>query len=278
MTRTCTYCGETSPATLSSCPSCGRSFAVGQIEQVMTPPRGVSVPDGGQADGLYTRMALKAVDLSDTFNALFGQPMPGWRAEMGRPGMSTAGGRQALQHIGLRGSDGGTLVVGSVDPTAARAEIRSYRRVDAMFRERYRRPIPIRAPDWDRFAQRLVQFLKEEGIAVRVDSGAGGRDDETDALDAPPSSFPVAWVALGCLVVALIAGVVTWTLMTRPAAPVGPVLSAPMMPPGAMPAWPAPAGPPGPPLLPPLPPRIAPPPFAPPPLAPPPIVPPAPGP
>ena len=272
MTRTCSYCGETSPATLDNCPSCGRSFATGQLEHVMTPPQGTVAPPADPNDGLYTRMALKAVDLSDTFNALFGEPMPGWRAEMGRPGMSTAGGRQALQHIGLKGSGGGTLVVGTVDAAAARCEIRSYRRVDQMFRERYRRPLPIRAPDWDRFAHRLVEFFREEGMAVRVESGAGtGRDDETEELDVPSGSSSLAWIAIACLLVALVAGVVTWAILTRtPAPPPAPA---------AIPGWPA-AAPPGawptspspPPLLPPLPPRISAPPILPPlpPLSPPP--------
>lgn len=283
MTRTCSYCGETSPASLDNCPSCGRSFATGQLEHVMTPPQGTAAPPADPNDGLYTRMALKAVDLSDTFNALFGEPMPGWRAEMGRPGMSTAGGRQALQHIGLRrsdgpgggkGSGGGTLVVGTVDAAAARCEIRSYRRVDAMFRERYRRPLPIRAPDWDRFAQRLVQFFREEGMAVRVESGAGsGRDDETEELDVPSGSSPLAWIVIACLLVALVAGVITWAVLTRSPAPPPPGAVPAFLPAGTpSPAWPA-GAPPGawpaqpsplPPLLPPLPPRISAPPILPP--------------
>lgn len=260
MTRTCAYCGETSPATLANCPSCGRSYATGQLEHVMTPPRGTAAPPADPNDGLYTRMALKAVDLSDTFNALFGAPMPGWRAEMGRPGMSTAGGRQALQHIGLRGSDGGTLVVGTVDASAARAELRSYRRLDAAFRERYRRPLPIRSPDWDRFAQRLVQFFREEGIAVRVESGAGGRDEDTEEIETRQGSSSLAWILIGCLVVAILAGILTWVLLTRQPAAAPAALPAPPGWPVAAPppAWPAPPAP----LLPPLPPRV--------PLAPPP--------
>lgn len=251
MTRTCVYCGETSPATLASCPSCGRSFAAGQMEQVMTPPHGVTPGDGPPpSDALYTKLAMRAVDLSDTFNALFAQPMPGWQVEMGRPGMSTAGGRQALQHIGLRSSgSAGTLVVGSVDQAAARVEIRSFRRVDAMFRERFRRPLPIRAPDWERFAQRLVQFFRDEGITVSVESGVAGRDDTTDELDAPASGFPMAWIAVGCLVVAIFAAIITWIVLTRPPAPaVTPVLypapPAVSLPP--LPQWPTPAAPPPP--------------------------------
>ena len=247
MTRTCTYCGETSPASLANCPSCGRSFATGQVEHVMTPPRGVSVETGPDAGALYTRLALRAVDLSDTFNALFTQPMPGWRIEMGRPGMSTAGGRQSLQHIGLRGPNGGTIVVGSVDPGAQRAEVRSYRRLDAMFRERYKRGIPIRAADWDRFVQRIVQFLDEEGLTVSVESGAGfaARDEDTDDFMAPSRGPTSLWVIVAVLGVALLAGAVTWFLMTRPAPPPAPSWmtpgSAPAVP--APPPWPTPAPP-----------------------------------
>lgn len=248
MTRTCSYCGETSPASMESCPSCGRSFTIGQIEQVMTPPHGVLSDGGGGADALYTRLALKAVDLSDTFNALFEQPMPGWRVEMTRPGMSTAGGKQSLQHIGLRGSGGGTIVIGSLDPGAARAELRSYRLVDAMFRQRYRRPIPIRAPDWERFAQRIVQFLREEGLTVSVDSGADARDADTEEIVAPGGRWPVLWLVVGGLLIALVAGAITWVVLTQRAAPVGPEPGPPAT------GWTAPGASPPLPALPPLPP------------------------
>src|SRR6185503_7112314 len=126
-----------------------------------------------RAGGLYTHVAMQALDLSDVFHAMFRKRLPGWRVEMAHPSMSTGAGRQALQHIALRraeGGDEGSLVIGSVDTTGRRAELRAYRRVDAMFRERHQRPLPITMPDWTTFTAQVTGFLQEEGFRVTIES------------------------------------------------------------------------------------------------------------
>ncbi len=78
----------------------------------------------------YTQVAQKAVSLAELFAARFERKLEGpvcFRVELSAPeGPSTAGGKQALQHIKLLPEGGGlAVVIGSANTTRMTAEIRT---------------------------------------------------------------------------------------------------------------------------------------------------------
>lgn len=162
----------------------------------------------GPRRAYLTELATKAFDLADTFNLMFEEPFVGWKAELAKPGMSTAGGKQALHHIGLLAQGGGTLVIGHIDSSTNKAEIRTYERVDAMHRERFQSPFPIAPEDWDAFANKVARFLRTEGFTITlVDTGVQRRPLEASR------GVPVLWVVLGGLLIAAAAVVATFLVL-----------------------------------------------------------------
>ncbi len=101
---------------------------------------------------LRTRFAVRAIDFAETFNAGLGAMsiQPGaYRPQLTAPdGPSTGGGVQAVQHVRLVAARQGfpSILVGSANQRFGTAELRSYEYIDAVHRERWRRPVPSTAP------------------------------------------------------------------------------------------------------------------------------------
>jgi hypothetical protein len=225
--------------------------ALMHTEPVLTPAGGEpAYPDEGGRQYL-TELAIQAIDLSDTFAALFATPFPEWGAELAAPpGMSTAGGRLSKQHIGLRSPGGGTLVIGTVDRSARRAEMRSYRRVDEVHRERFGFRFPISPSAYVDLTGRIRRFLQDEGFEVKQEGDGGGGSSARSSW--------VLWLVAVLLLLLAVGGAAVglWVWRSRQVAvtvpgaaygwPAGvPVQSSPALPPG-WPAMPVPAPPPAP--------------------------------
>ncbi len=192
----CPRCGTAADPGSPTCPACGAPLP--------GPAKGGEKARTGPRRAYLTELATKACDLADTFNLMFEEPFVGWRAEVAKPGMSTAGGKQALQHIGLLAQGGGTLVIGHIDQSTNQAEIRTYERVDTMHRERFHSPFPIAPEDWDSFATKVARFLRTEGFTITlVDTGVSRRPRTASR------GVPVLWVLLGGILIAAVAVAVT---------------------------------------------------------------------
>src|SRR5438874_1494841 len=94
-----------------------------------------------------TEFTLKALDYASVFASTVGKVRispGGYKPELIAPdGPSTAGGKQALQHIRLVPSEAGlpTLVVGSANGKTSTAELRTLAHVDANYRQRFKRAL-----------------------------------------------------------------------------------------------------------------------------------------
>lgn len=169
-----------------------------------------------QRRALMTELATQAMDLSDTFNIIFENRFVGLTIDLAKPGMSTAGGKQAVQHIAMHAQGGGSLVIGSVDTKTKRADLRSYDRLISMHRQRFGTELPIAEADWMSFLERAEKFLREEGLAVtrEAETVGGSPADFGERQSTAPRTVPV-WVAVVIAAVLIVLAIVV-TLALRP--------------------------------------------------------------
>jgi translation initiation factor IF-2 len=120
----------------------------------------------------YTQVAAKAVSLAELFEARFEQGLDGpvrFRVELSAPdGPSTAGGKQAMQHIKLIPPDGAaTIVIGSANTTRQMAEIRTFEHVAELYAQRYHGArIPVEVLRYRELSQGLEAFFKAMRLTV----------------------------------------------------------------------------------------------------------------
>lgn len=127
---------------------------------------------------LKTRLARKFTTLADEVNECFCDFFVGagqWGVELTAPeGMSTAGGKQALQHLRMRPKQPGhpVLVAGVVNVVEKTAELRDHVHIDMIHRVRFGAPLEITDAEWEQLLRRAEVVLKVAGIrAVRVGPG-----------------------------------------------------------------------------------------------------------
>jgi|tagenome__1003787_1003787.scaffolds.fasta_scaffold20381739_1 hypothetical protein len=105
---------------------------------------------GDMAEVKHTMFAGMAFGLAELFKHSVGKkrlsgPVP-YGVELSAPdGPSTAGGKQALQHVKLVPEQGGpTLLIGTANAVDKTAELRTFKHVDEMHRQRFK-GIPFEA-------------------------------------------------------------------------------------------------------------------------------------
>src|SRR6185312_378599 len=108
--------------------------------------------------------AIQATDLASAFNdALRRMRVGDYAPELTQPeGPSTSGGIQAMQHIRLVSQQAGgpTLVVGHANHAQGRAELRTFEHLDAVYRQRFKAPLPIERAQYDAFLATAREFLE----------------------------------------------------------------------------------------------------------------------
>ncbi len=121
----------------------------------------------------YTQVAAKAVSLAELFEARFEQGLDGpvkFRVILAAPdGPSTAGGKQALQHIRLVPADGSgsAIVIGSADTVKHTAEIRTFEHVAELYGQRFRGArVPLDVPKYRHLTQALAVFFRAMKMTV----------------------------------------------------------------------------------------------------------------
>src|SRR5579872_139174 len=120
-------------------------------------------------EALRTMHAIKASDLAGAFNEAMQRTVIGpgeYVPELTAPeGQSTAGGKQAMQHLRLVPRLAGfpTLVVGNANHAEGKAELRSYEHLDVVHRQRYKRPVALDRAGYEQFlpiARGLLEALR----------------------------------------------------------------------------------------------------------------------
>jgi hypothetical protein len=149
------------------------------------------------SDYKYTQVAAKAVSLAELFAARFERGLEGpvrFRVELSAPdGPSTAGGKQALQHIKLIPAGGGlAVVIGSANTTRMTAEIRTFEHVAELYAQRFRgAKIPIDVTRYYEMGQALATFFRAMRMSVTFAELGGAA-----LAAAPPARRPASrwWV------------------------------------------------------------------------------------
>jgi hypothetical protein len=127
-------------------------------------------PEPQDAAALRTRLAAKFVDLASDVNDAFAEFSIGaaaWAVELTTPqGMSTGGGKQALQHLRLRPRREGysVLVGGTVNQVEKTAELRDYEHMRLTNEVRFRRRLEITENEWEQFLRKAEVVLEKAGV------------------------------------------------------------------------------------------------------------------
>ncbi len=149
--------------------------------------------------GERTQFAMKALDFASIFNAIIGkdrlQGNPSYRVEMSAPdGPSTAGGKQALQHIKLVPDPGGTvLVAGTANTVEKQAELRTYDHLQALHAARFKgAALPLDRVRYGELVKKMQKYFSEQGMHVLIVD----TPRPPSRAQASPSSSAVLWIAV----------------------------------------------------------------------------------
>jgi hypothetical protein len=196
-------------------PTTPGAFSPGEwIPPQQTPasqPRVASSEGEPQVDALRTKLAQKFVTLADSVTEAFGDFSIGaaaYAVELTAPqGMSTGGGKQALQHLRLRPRREGysALVAGTVNQVERRAELRDFDHVAITHEVRFRQPLDIKNQEWEQFLRKAEVVLNDAGIqSMRT-------PPPRELLEQRRSMARVSKGAIAALIVVLLlAGLVLW--------------------------------------------------------------------
>jgi hypothetical protein len=135
----------------------------------------------------HTVFAGQALGLAALFHVRFTKKRlegaVNYTPELSSPeGDSTAGGKQALQHLKLVPDSGATLVIGTANVVDKSCELRTFRHMDDVHRQRFKgRPFDADPSKYDQLIEELRAFFTGQHFTVSI--------HETLAPSPPP---PVA--------------------------------------------------------------------------------------
>ena len=161
-----------------------------------------------------TMFAQQAVDFSDYFAMMLGAvvvngEVPRKPTLAAPEGMSTGGGKQAVQHILLKPDAEGapTITVGWVDRSKGMAQLRTYEYLVEQHRQRFgNRPFTLDSATYIQFFQKAQDFLNKEKIPVKVESAPM---PASPAQAAAPAKSGPNWLVIGIILALLFVGAVT---------------------------------------------------------------------
>jgi hypothetical protein len=178
---------------------------------------GAPPADGGAQDveALRTGLTRKFVSLADSVTEAFTDFTIGsgqYAVELTAPqGMSTGGGKQALQHLRLlpRRQGFSVIVAGTVNQVERRAELRDHDHISVMSQVRFQRAIDISPQDWEQLLRRTEVVLNASGIqSMRTPPP---RDLLQKRQEGTPRISRGAAVAF--VIVLLLAAIVVWRVI-----------------------------------------------------------------
>src|SRR5689334_18046102 len=122
------------------------------------------------SDPKRTAFAMQALSLAETFNIMLqAERVKGpvtYRVELSAPdGMSTAGGKQATQHVKLVPEGGGTTIVaGSANQAESWAELRTFEHLKMLHAQRFKgAEIPLNRVQYNELVEKLKAFFAQQG-------------------------------------------------------------------------------------------------------------------
>lgn len=121
----------------------------------------------------HTVVAGQAIGLAELFKFTVGKnklegPVS-YSAELSAPdGPSTAGGKQALQHLKLVSEGGGSaLVIGSANLVEKQAELRTFEHVDEAHRQRFKgAPFPVDMIKYNTLQGQIRKFFSDRDFTI----------------------------------------------------------------------------------------------------------------
>jgi hypothetical protein len=175
------------------------------------------------SDPKRTAFAMQALSLAETFNIMLqAERVKGpvtYRVELSAPeGMSTAGGKQATQHVKLIPEGGGnTIVAGSANQAEKWAELRTFEHLKVLHAQRFKgAEIPLNRVQYNELLEKVKHFFAQQGTcAVRI---AEMPRDAGGAAASTAKSGASGTLVMGIILVAALAAAagVTWYLTHRP--------------------------------------------------------------
>lgn len=161
---------------------------------------------------LRTQLARKFTSVADEVTEAFADFHIGagaWTAELTAPaGMSTKGGKHALQHLRLRATRQGhhVLVGGLVNGVQKLAQLRDYEHMQLIYRARFDKPLEITAGEWEQFLRKAEVVLR--GLGIRTVRVSAPHDlimlAESAERGALKQRLAVAGLAVGVMLSALV--------------------------------------------------------------------------
>jgi hypothetical protein len=167
-------------------------------------------------DVRYTRVAAKAVNLAELFEEAFASGLDGpvrYRIAMSAPeGPSTAGGKQALQHIKLIPARGGpTIVIGAANTIKQTAELRTYALLADLHAQRFKgAALPLQPGQYKELFDSMMGFF--EAMRLQVSTA----DLTRSARPAPAlgsESSAATWLAI--LVAVSVLAAAAWIVLSH---------------------------------------------------------------
>jgi hypothetical protein len=166
-------------------------------------------------DPMRTQRTLEALGLAEGFNLLLqNERIRGpisYCLELSAPeGMSTAGGKQATQHVKLVPEGGGAVIVAASANLVERwAELRTFEHLAALHAQRWKgASIPLDRTAYDLVMMKVSRFFADKGFAVR----------EAAMPPAQARGGPLGFVVVLVILAAALAtsAFVTWFMTHRP--------------------------------------------------------------
>lgn len=184
-----------------------------------TPPSNAarSVDREPVVENLRTRLARKFTTLADEVTEGFDDFRIGggaWGVELTAPeGMSTGGGKRAMQHLRLKPRRQGhaVLVGGVVNGVAGDAELRDYDHMKLLYGARFGRDLEITAGEWEQFLRKAEVVLHKATIQTRRVTAPRDVLVAARQANAGDRNRKLAMIALG--VIAPLALLVAWRVI-----------------------------------------------------------------
>ncbi|HEX8950895.1 MAG TPA: hypothetical protein VF997_11840 [Polyangia bacterium] len=176
------------------------------------------------SEAKHTQFAMQALGLAETFNLMLqAERVKGpitYRVELSAPdGMSTAGGKQATQHVKLVPEGGGTTVVaGSANHVERWAELRTFEHLKLLHAQRFKgAEIPLNRVQYNELLEKLKAFFAQQGrceVRMAEASRVTSPPSTKASAEEGPSGTLIILIILGAAMAA--AAGVTWFLTHRP--------------------------------------------------------------
>lgn len=179
----------------------------------------ISKPTRSRGEAGRTMNAQVAFDVAQLFVARFSkQDVNGYAPTMRPPmGVSTEGGRQALQHIVLESKTPGesAVTVGHVNLTAHSAKLRTHECLNQLHAMRFPKKLfPLDAAAYQLFFDAAQKFLSNYSLAMEVEARAPELTPAVDGkLTAPPAQVGKRSALVVVGIVALMLLVATFAVL-----------------------------------------------------------------